>query len=405
MQRDYDAIVIGGGPAGSVSALLLARQRWRVALIECGPRHRNKCCGHCLNPRIQPLLKQMGLWERVEAVSAGRTRALRVHVGERRGFAAATLGGDGTVPGWLTPRFALDQTLLDAAAEAGVTVIQPAQAHCSPPSTGDGTTAVRFGGRRDSITLQARLVIGADGLRSAVARSMGLARDEQRRASRSGGKYGFSFAFQPRDRAAIEIGIISMFVNRQGYLGVVREGDKIHVAGLVQCAASRSSRWRSHGSDERAARDPFVFCRRMASAHPSLAELGLAELKRGDVQRFVAAGPMPWPQPCVAGPSVALVGDAAGYVEPFTGEGMSWAFESAAALGEVTAALRPGEWTAEAVNCYQQLWRTRIGARQRRCEHVAAVLERPRLAGLAARAAAWAPALARRVVDRVVLSA
>jgi flavin-dependent dehydrogenase len=341
----------------------------------------------------------------VEAVSAGRTSALRVRFGELTRFDAPTLGGDGTVPGWLTPRHALDQAFIDAAVEAGVTVIQPAQAHCSPRGASDGTIAVRCGSRRDSITLQARLVIGADGLRSAVAQSMGLARDKRRGVSRFGGKYGFSFAFRPRNRAAIDVGIIHMFVDRKGYLGVVSERDIMHAAGLVQGTGPISSRWWSSGNDEPPARDPFVFCRRMASTHPALAELGLAELKRDDVQRFVAAGPMPWPQPHIAGPNVALVGDAAGYVEPFTGEGMAWAIESAAALGEVIEALPPGEWTAAAANRYQQLWRTRIGARQRGCERVAAVLERPRLAGLAARAAAWHPALARRVVDRVVLSA
>ncbi|MHC4833386.1 MAG: hypothetical protein ACYTFH_05775 [Planctomycetota bacterium] len=119
-----------------------------------------------------------------------------------------------------------------------------------------------------------------------------------------------------------------------GYLGLVREEDgTVHVAGLVGSRAAR--------------RRPQEF---LADA------LGLAEAPR--LERATACGPLPWSPRRIAGPGVVLVGDAAGYVEPFTGEGMAWAIEGLAEYAHR---------------------RRSIIARQRTCRRLAALLDRPRL--------------------------
>jgi 2-polyprenyl-6-methoxyphenol hydroxylase-like FAD-dependent oxidoreductase len=92
-----------------------------------------------------------------------------------------------------------------------------------------------------------------------------------------------------------------------------------------------------------------------------------------------------------------VVGDAAGYVEPFTGEGMAWAVMSAAALAPIAARAVRG-WTPQHLREWEATHRRVVGSRQRVCRVVAGVLRSPLLTGLAVRAIRWLPALSRPVV-------
>jgi len=96
-------------------------------------------------------------------------------------------------------------------------------------------------------------------------------------------------------------------------------------------------------------------------------------------------------------------GRVAGYVEPFTGEGMSWALTSAEVLAEVVADRSPGDWTPAVARRYRRAWRDRVGRRQRLCQLVSWSLGRPRLLGLLARAAARPGPLTRGLVGKVVM--
>ncbi len=121
-----------------------------------------------------------------------------------------------------------------------------------------------------------------------------------------------------------------------------------------------------------------------------------------DLEAVVGAGPMPCRPRAVATSSVTLVGDAAGYVEPFTGEGMSWALTSAEVLADVAADQSPGDWTRAAASRYRRAWRDRIGHRQRLCRAVAWSLQRPRLLGVLASAVARPGPLTRGLVGKMV---
>ena len=99
---------------------------------------------------------------------------------------------------------------------------------------------------------------------------------------------------------------------------------------------------------------------------------------------------MPWRPREVASPRGVLVGDAAGYVEPFTGEGMSWAIESAVLLDQA----------ADPV-AYARSYRRALRRRQRWCGLVVGALRRPRVAGLMFRAALARPVLADLIARRV----
>jgi 2-polyprenyl-6-methoxyphenol hydroxylase-like FAD-dependent oxidoreductase len=71
----YDAVVIGGGPAGSTAALLLARAGWTVALVEQAVFPRRKVCGEFLSATNIPLLQELGVWDEfLEAAGPPVTR-------------------------------------------------------------------------------------------------------------------------------------------------------------------------------------------------------------------------------------------------------------------------------------------------------------------------------------------
>jgi flavin-dependent dehydrogenase len=264
-------------------------------------------------------------------------------------------------------------------------VLQPATARLDVTTATPVTVQVHQGG--DTQRLCCRLVVGADGIRSSVARAAGLAGGGAR-----GRKYGFAFDVPAPGRVdAIEPGTIEMFVVAGGYLGVVRHGGGgLHVAGLVS--------GRTH--DDSA---PFAFVESVAGRFEALTEAGLDRLDRPRCGRLLGAGPMPCRPRRVAGDRVVLVGDAAGYIEPFTGEGMSWALESAEILATVVGDLSPGGWTSTAARRYRRAWAGRIGRRQRGCTWLARVLARPAVNRALYGVAAARPAVVNALVRRAVL--
>jgi len=162
-QPDYDAIIIGGGPAGSTAAYLLSGFGYRVALLEKQRYPRDKICGGCLSQKSirflervfhlpTPALRQGGLLD-----SAGAAYAL--YIGNRR-----ILAGDLAEPFYFTRRERYDACLARKAADAG------AQVH-------EGTEVIAIDHARRTVATSdgdryaARVIIGADGIHSRVRHS------------------------------------------------------------------------------------------------------------------------------------------------------------------------------------------------------------------------------------------
>jgi len=378
---DFDAIVIGGGPAGSCTARALARLGWRTALIEHGSRHRPKACGDCLSVRGVRLLQRAGLLDDVRALAVGSTRQVRVHVAGRPPLTVPLPAGDDGV-GLLVPRDRFDQLLVDRAAEAGVRVFQPVSARVVELTPHGARVVLR--GRGAAFHARCRLLVGADGLRSAIADASGLGRHRT-----NGGKFGFAIDVEGPACGGVAPGTIEMFVVRGGYLGVVARSDRrMHVAGLVSRAA--------------AAANPVDFVESVARRFDVLRRSGLHRLRRAAVKRVLGAGPIPCRPRGVAGVRVALVGDAAGYVEPFSGEGIRCALESAEVLADSVAGATPGDWTPATARVYQHQWARRIGRRQHLDRLLARALEWPGLTGPLASVTGRYPAIAAWLVRMAV---
>ena len=387
--EQFDAIVVGGGPAGALSALLLARRYWRVGLIERKPRHRVKTCGYCLNPRVNDLLRHLDLFDETQRLASGLTEYVRIHVPQRAPLGldhcATSSHSDKPEAGLLVDRTKFDQLLIDAAATQGVDVFQPGTARIMQHD--QHKVDVNVVSDDANIPLRARLLVGADGLRSTVAKAMGLADN-----AASGRCFGFSFNCNA-ESTSTGPATMEMFLVDGGYIGVVQHNDgSLHVGGLI----NTSSRL------EQNIRKPVGFVRHVAQMHPMLHDTPLVSLHEPDMNQFTAAGPMPWRPRQIAGRCAALVGDEAGYVEPFTGEGMAWALESAQALDDAIATTQSNQWNMNTGKAYQQIWQQRIGGRQRWCAAVATGLQHRNVLHLMFRLGRVRRWLAQPVVRRVV---
>ena len=382
--NQLDAVVIGGGPSGSSAARSLARLGWRTVLIERGPRHRPKACGTCLNPRAARLLYRAGLLQEVRNLAVGTTRRLRVHLAGRPPLSAVLPRCTEVGEGLLVPRGRLDQLLIDRATEAGVEVVQPAAARIVELTQRGAVIELRDGS--STLHLRPALVVGADGLRSAVADAAGLGR-----RGGAGRKFGFALQVTCAAGRSMAPDTIEMFLVSGGYLGVVGHGgDVLHVAGLI---AARSA----------APGNPLDFVEWVASGFDVMRRAGLHRVRRRACTRLLGAGPIPCRPDRVADERVVLVGDAAGYTEPFSGEGISWALECAEILADSVADHRPGDWTKSTVRRYRRGWTCRVGRRQHLGRLLAGVLERPGLARALLDTATRHPAITSWLVRRAVM--
>lgn len=294
-----DIAVIGAGPAGSCAALAAARAGARVVLVDRGAMPRAKVCGCCLAASGVAALHAAGAGDALaEAVPL---RAIRVASGGR----AMTLAREAGVA---IGREDLDARLVDLARRAGVEVRLETSARVAR----DRSVRLTRGERVSA--LHAHTVIVADGLQGgALDEVPGF---EWRMTPHS--MMGFG-AVLPATAFDCPPGEIHMHVARDGYIGVVRlpSGD-IDVAAAVAPAALKRS-----GTVAACARALLADVAHDAEAVGRARWRGTPQLTRTRAR--------------VAAPGILVVGDAAGYIEPFTGEGMSWAIATGLAAGELAA--------------------------------------------------------------------
>lgn len=356
--------VIGGGVAGAAVACGLADLGMKAVLFEPrldGARAlRAKCCGHCLNRRAMRAFARLGLAETVRAAASGPLHSAVVEVGGARAEVASR--------GLAVRREVLDPALLAEAGARGV------QVHaCAARIDGVEGAVVAADGTR----IDAALVVGADGIASRVARDAGLVE-----AGAQGRRFGASFdlpALSPEVAALVAPGAVRMCFTEGGYLGFVRQGALVHAGLLFDAGVS-----------------PMQAFERFAAEHADLARVPRTILADA-LAAAGGAGPIPFVVRGCARGRVALVGDAAGYVEPLSGEGMTWAAESAAALVEAARRVGPAEVPEEYA-------RIRAGMRRSfgRVRLLAALAARPRLARFAVRGAALAPRALRDAIGALV---
>ncbi len=300
----WDVVVVGAGPAGALLAQQAAAAGRRVLLLDRQAFPRPKVCGGCVNLSACDELAAAGLGDLVRQMPQGPLQRLRLCAGRQR--LTARLPG-----GLAVSRKTFDHRLVEAAVQAGASFRAEVTARIEPCASHAATRSVAFDANgRSTGRVQARIVIAAGGLlRSSLPRNEELPR---RAVPRSHVGLGTILPAECVDPNAYPAGELSMVVGRWGYVGLVRvESGQLNVAGAVQPGALK----RAGG--------PAAWVGQLLAS----SELPVPTLLREAAWQGTVALSHQCRVP--AAPRLLAIGDAAGYVEPFTGEGMAWALASA----------------------------------------------------------------------------
>jgi len=287
-----DILVAGGGPAGLAAAIRAATAGLEAVVVEPRPLPVDKACGEGIMPSGVAALRALGV------TPAGSTlRGIRYVEGPRRAEAVFRGG-----PGLGVRRTALHAALHRRATELGVRVVTGRAAEVRQDD--------------DSVTtagLTARWLVAADGLHSPLRRSLGLERPRT-----SPRRYGLRRHY----RIAPWTDFVEVHWSREGEAYVTPVGEEL--VGVAVLSRHR----RSHEQH--------------LTAFPALART-LRGLEAGPVR---GAGPLRRTVSAPGAGRVLLAGDAAGYVDALTGEGIALAVATASAAVDCLAAGRPEAYPA-----------------------------------------------------------
>jgi len=303
----FDLAIIGGGPAGTAAAITAARTGARVLLLERGRFPRHKVCGEFISPEGVALLAGLGLDDLVR-------RAQRI--AHTRIFAEASVAEATLCPaGAAISRYELDQTLWRRACEAGADC---RELHEVRAITGSGpfTVATSAG------AFSARAVVNASGRWSNLKRSR---LSQPQREKWVGWKAHFHEADSPLS--------VDLYFFAGGYCGVQPLMDsEVNACAMVQAPAANSME-------------------QVLALHPRLAERSRAWQQ---VSETVATSPLVFAPPQAEEGGVLFTGDAAGFIDPFVGDGISLALRSGAMAADALAEVWEGKKSvAEAAAIYR----------------------------------------------------
>ena len=372
MTRTLDAVVVGAGPGGSATAHLLTRRGLDVLLVDKFAFPRDKTCGDGLTPRALRVLEKLGLLDELRRfgqpihgydVFAPNGQATRAPLSE-------------TQTALVVPRRQLDEVIRRRAVDSGARFMSAVDVTRVEP-TADGVRLHTSGEPID-----ARLGILAIGASTKVLLRSGILRRPPRAMLAVRAYY--AGVRDPGDRFALRFDHVPL----PGY------GWVFPVAGgLLNVGVGFLPRW-WHRLTARAAFDRFV------ASPPMQARLAGAQLA-GPVRGYPIR--VDFLQARTYGPRTLLVGEAAGLVNPLTGEGIDYALESAEIAAEHAASLLAADDTSlERIRGYDRALRDRFERLFRFCVQVRDWYCLPPLLDLLVASANRRPEL-RRLLTEVVL--
>lgn len=355
---DTEAIVVGGGPAGSATAAALAGFGHQVLLLDKASFPRHKPCSEYLNAGGVSILGEMGILDEVIRAGAHRIDQMIVHSPGGGRFTADFAKAEPGRSALGLSRYTLDRILLERARAAGVTVCERAHVRGIVREKGRvvGVEAT-IAGRHEQI--RASLVIGADGRHSVVTRDLGLGV-----ALRWPRKTGLAAHY----RGVTDLnGFGEMHVGRGVYAGLAPLEDGI--ANLTIVVPDRTLLRRT-GSIE------ALFSYALSQLPNLAAKLEAAERVGG----IRGVGAMGHRARRTTGDGFLLVGDAASFLDPFPGEGIYEALRAAQLAAPVaSAALKRGDTTAPALEPYRLARRRTFTAKREVCWIVQSFVNAPPL--------------------------
>jgi len=302
----YDVIVAGAGPAGSMAARLLAKRGARVLLLDKQRFPRDKPCGGGVTLRAASL-QEIDLSPVIERTIHGARFTLRLGEAFDRRFERPLT--------YMTQRSRLDAYLAEQAAEAGADFRDGTALREIDPAV-NGASSSNQTVRTDSDTYTARILIGADGANGLVGRTLGLRREYEEAVALEGNiPYTTDIPAEWRDVFGLDLGGMA-----GGYGWVFPKGDHLNVG---------VGAWKYAGFTLRP--KLFELARRHGFPRSSIENLHGHHL------------PVRVPGSPIARGGVAVVGDAAGLVDPLSGEGIHMAFASGRLAADEALRVLSGE--------------------------------------------------------------
>jgi flavin-dependent dehydrogenase len=370
MTERVDVAIVGGGPAGAALATRLARGGVPVVVLERTPAWRWRAGGVFCSPAAVRALRRMGLPDATLAAVARPIPAMRVETGRGTSFRLTYGADEGGDPAVGFDRSVLDPAMLEHAERAGAEVRRGWHVTGFEPGTGELRVRRPDGGE---ISIATSVVVGADGLRSVVARAAGVARP-----ARLDPRVGLTYHLADADGAACRDA--RMRILDDGYVGIAPvPGGRVNV-GIVLGASWRSRLTRVGARAVAAA---------VVGSIPPTADDPGAWRAGEPLDAVAGAWPLGHRVTRRAGDRWLLVGDAAGFLDPFTGEGLHRALVSAELAAAAILAWRRGR--TGTLDAYARAMQRRFLAKDGVSWLVQAFLTRPGLFEYAARRVAARP--------------
>lgn len=379
--HSFDVVIVGAGPAGSSLGTRLAQAGFSVALLDARSFPRSKPCGDAISPGATPLLQELGAWDPLlrETGQAALLEGWRIrsHGGAwtEAGFTRTAM--DTPPAGLAVDRRILDAVLLERARTAGAKIFERTRVFARHGGDRRCDAVVARGPRGEASIYRARMFVGADGLRSRMARLFGPMRCGRNPRLAFVSRYvGVETAGPWGELRLSEEGVL-------GYAPIASNACNLTLVVPMSSAA-------------RIAGDVAGFVRRRIDRYEANPLIAGGQLLR-DVE---VTGPFEIAPTRRTVPGGLLVGDAAGYFDPLTGQGIHRALYGAKlAARTIEASLTHPEAESEALRAYEQALDAWLGPSRRLQRMIDGVVSRRSLMEPATRILRGRAALASRLVD------
>ncbi|NDU85600.1 MAG: NAD(P)/FAD-dependent oxidoreductase [Ferrovum sp.] len=371
MDFRYDIVIIGGGPSGATTAILLAQAGWKVAIVEKAPFPRRKVCGEFISGTTWPLLRQLGVADSLMARAGPMVRRVGVYCGAAMITAQLVAPTENTEDsGKAIGREHLDTLLLKRAAEVGAEVWQPfTLASFNANHDGYGCTIINKQSREEH-TLSSRLLVAAHG----SWESGPLPTQHFRRPQRLSDLFGFKAHFL---KSTLPSDLMPLLSFPGGYGGMVHsDGGRVSLSCCVR--RDQLEQCRQHY--------PNVTAGAAVLAHIEASCKGVCEaLSSAHLDGpWLSSGPLHTGIHTFGFDGIFTVGNATAEVHPIVAEGISMAIQSAFLLSEQLNAWRTrGDLTFPHQNLeslrhnYERAWRSNFSRRIRLATLFAHLFMRP----------------------------
>ena len=332
----YDVIIIGAGPAGCATALFLQSRGYRVVVLDQARFPRDKVCGEFISPAADPILEELGLMDAIEqtqpvrlqgvAISAYGNETLCIdyppHPQDARPMTSLSL-----------PRFVFDHLLVKRLRHAGIELREAHKVDDLIFENGSVVGVKVRDGDQAPLTLKARMVVDAGGRNSIALRRLNLKQGSARQR-----KIALAAHWTG---AQLSHNYCTMHISPPGYTGMARVGDDL--LNVVLVVDSKLVKGRERAS----------FYTEAVLSNPLRRKYLAGAVLKGPVRAVDSLSYRVKPVPCGG---LLLVGDATGFIDPFTGEGIYLSLRSAQLAGEVLdRAFRSKQFSREVVQRYEVL--------------------------------------------------